>query len=104
MLLNAIEAPSSFRCCRFFGCLFIVYCCPDCIREVCVQLLFYYAVLSVFSCFAITTVGQRELVALLYLFSRYHVAVRVLGLFLVASWVGLQCMIPHFPGHTCLLF
>ena len=31
-------------------------------------------------------------------------AVSVLRLFIAGSWVGLQCVIEAFPGHTHLLF
>ena len=40
------------------------------------------------------------MVALLELSSCWHVAVSVLCLFLTVSWVGLQCVIVAFPGHT----
>ena len=33
-----------------------------------------------------------------------HLTVSVLCLFLTVPWVGLQCVIVAFPGHTHLLF
>ena len=33
-----------------------------------------------------------------------HVTVTVLCLFLTMPWVGMQCVIVTFPGHTYLLF
>ena len=41
-----------------------------------------------------------ELVAWLWLSSWCLVAVSILCLFFVALWVGLQCVIVAFPGHT----
>ena len=66
----------------------------------CVRSLFCYAVLCVLSSFVIISLGKRELVALLY----SHVVVVALCLFLTVPWVGLQCVIVAFPGHTHLLF
>ena len=43
-------------------------------------------------------------VALLLLSSCGHLAVSVLCLFLTVPWVGLQCVIVAFPGHSHLLF
>ena len=51
------------------------------------------------SCFAFILIGKRWLL-LLWLSSSCLVAVGVLWLFLVVTWVGLQCMIVVFPGHT----
>ena len=45
---------------------------------------------------------EREIAALLKLCYCYRVAVSVLCLFLVVSWVGLQCVIVAFPGHIHL--
>ena len=48
-----------------------------------------YAILSVFSCFAIIPLGKRELFALLSLSSECHVAVIILCLFLTVLWISL---------------
>ena len=61
-------------------------------------------VLSVLSSFAIISLGEGELVVLLELSSPCYVAVSVLCLFLTVMWVGLQCVIVTFPGHTHLLY
>ena len=66
--------------------------------------LFRYTVLSVLSSFEIISPRKRELVALLYLFPRCHVAVSVLCLFLTVPWVGLQCVSVAFLGHTYFFF
>ena len=47
---------------------------------------------------------KRNLVALLLLSYRCIVTINVLWLFLTVPWVGMQCMIMVFPGHTHLLF
>ena len=48
---------------------------------------------------------KRDLVALLELFSRCHVTVSVLWLFLTkVPWVGLQCVIEVYLDHTHLFF
>ena len=47
---------------------------------------------------------KRSLVALLLLSYRCIVTINVLWLFLMVPWVGMQCMIVVFPGHTHLLF
>ena len=47
---------------------------------------------------------ERELVALLLLPYGFFVTLYVLRLFLAVPWVGLQCVIVVFPGHTRLLF
>ena len=64
--------------------------------------LLCYAVLSVFSSFAIILMRKRELVALLKLSSCCLVTVCVMWLFLMVSWVGMQCMTVVIPGHTYL--
>ena len=78
------------RCCSHCGvlCLFHVLLCIVC----------------VLSSFAIISMGKRELVALLCLFSLCLVIVVVQWLFLTVPWVGLQCVILVFPDHTHLLF
>ena len=63
--------------------------------------LFCYAVLCAVSSFAIILMKKRELVALLVT-SLCLVNVSVLWLFLTVPWVGLQCVIVAFPGHTHL--
>ena len=37
------------------------------------------------------------------LYSWCHVAVSVLCLFLTVPWVGMQCVLVAFPGHTYFL-
>ena len=64
----------------------------------------FYAVLCVFSSFAIILIGKRELFALIVLSSWCLVTVIVLWLFLTVPSVGLQCMIVVFLGHTHLRF
>ena len=44
------------------------------------------------------------LFALLLLSTECHIAVIGLFLFLTVPWVGQQCVIVVFPGHTRLLF
>ena len=61
-------------------------------------------VIGVLSGFAIISLGKRELVALLLLSFCCHVAVSGLCFFLTVPWVGLQCVIGAFPGHTHILF
>ena len=57
--------------------------------------LFCCALLSVISSFAIISFGKRGQVELLC-----HLTISGLCLFLVVPWVGLQCVILEFPGHT----
>ena len=66
--------------------------------------LFWYALLCVLSSFAIILKRTRELVVLLLLSYGCLVSVNVLWLFLTVMWVGLQCVIVVFPGHTHLPF
>ena len=67
--------------------------------------LFCYALLCVHSSFAIILKRKRELVALLLLSYRCNVnTIKVLWLFRMVPWVGLQCVIVLFPDHTLLLF
>ena len=66
--------------------------------------LFCYALLCVFSSFAIILKRKRDLVALLLLSYGCPLTVNVLLLFLTAPWVGLRCVIVVFPDHTHLLF
>ena len=54
--------------------------------------------------FAIILMKKRGLVALLLLTSLCRVTVSGLWLFLVMSWIGLQCAIVVFPVHTHLNF
>ena len=63
--------------------------------------LFCYAVLIAISSVEIILMKKRELVALLVT-SLCLVNVSVLWLFLTVPWVGLQCVIVAFPGHTHL--
>ena len=71
-------------------------------RDLCLS-LFWYALLSVLSSFAINLKRKIELVALLSLSYGYLVTVS-LQLFLRMPWVGLQCVNVVFPNHTHLLF
>ena len=66
--------------------------------------LFCYALLCVHSSFAIILKRKRKLVVLLLLSYRCIVTVNVLWLFLMALWVGLQCVIVVFHDHTHSLF
>ena len=66
--------------------------------------LFWYALLCVFSCFAIILKKTRELVALLLLSYGCLVTVYVLWLLLMVSWVSLQWVIVVFSDHTHLHF
>ena len=59
-----------------------------------------YEVQSVISSFAIISLWKTELIALLLLSSFCHVTVSVLCLFLMVTWVGLQCVIVIVPKHT----
>ena len=65
--------------------------------------LFCYALLCVHSIFAIILKRKRKRVAVLLLSYRCSVTKNVLWLFLMAPWVGLQCVIVVFPNHTHLL-
>ena len=65
---------------------------------------FCYALLCVYSIFAIILKRRRKLVALLSLSYRCIVTINILWLFLTVLWVGLQCAIMVFPDHTHLLF
>ena len=58
----------------------------------------------VHSSFAIILKRKRELVTLLLLYYRCMDTINVLRLFLVMSWVGLQCVIVVYPVHTHMLF
>ena len=64
--------------------------------------VYYCALLCVHSSFAIISMGNRELVALLFL-SSWCLAF-VVWLFLTMSLVCLQFVIVVFPDHTHLLF
>ena len=48
--------------------------------------------------------GKRELVALLEMCSCCLVAVGVMWLFFIVTWVGLQFVIVVLPIHTSLFF
>ena len=61
--------------------------------------LFCCALLCVVSSFAIISLGKRELIGLLSgLLFNFPVSVQCL--FLAVPWIGLQCAIATFPGHT----
>ena len=62
--------------------------------------LFCYALLCIFSSFAIILKRKRKLVALLLLSYRCIVPINALWLFLMVSWVGLQYVIVVFPDYT----
>ena len=47
---------------------------------------------------------KRKLVALLLLSYRCDVTINVLWLFLMVTWVGLQCVIMIFPASNSLTF
>ena len=64
--------------------------------------MFCCILLYAHSCFAITMMGKRELVALLGLSSECLVI--VVWFFLVVPWVSLRFVIVVFPGHTHLIF
>ena len=66
--------------------------------------IFCYALFCVHSSFEIILKRNRNLVSLLLLSYRCIATVYVLRLFLMVSWVGLQCVIAVFPDHTHLLF
>ena len=59
--------------------------------------LFRYALLCVYSSFAIILKRKRKLVALLLLSYRCIVTINALWLFLRVPWVGLQYVIVVFP-------
>ena len=83
--------------------LLLIYCLmyfPLYVGVLCLY-LFCYALLCVYSSFAIILKRKRKLVALLLLSYRCIV---VLWLFLAAPWVGMQFVIVLFPDHTHLLF
>ena len=63
--VKCIYAPSGWLLSRFCCCWFVVYDCSHCVMEICVLSLFYNAVLSVISSFAISLKRKKELVALL---------------------------------------
>ena len=65
---------------------------------------FCFALLCVYSSFAIILKMKRKLVALLLLSYRCIVTINVLWLFLTVPWVGMQYVIVVFPDHTHLLF
>ena len=62
---------------------------------------FRYALLCVHSCYAIISMGKRELVALLCLSS--WCLMIVVWLFLTMPWVCLKFVIVVFPDHTHLI-
>ena len=61
-------------------------------------------VLNALSSFALITLRNRRLVALLQFSSSCQVAVSVLCLFFTVPRIGLQCVIVKFRGQTHLLF
>ena len=65
--------------------------------------LFCYALLCVHSSVAIILKRKRKIVALLLLSYRCIVTIKVLWLFLMVLWVGLQYVIVVFPDHTHFL-
>ena len=65
--------------------------------------LFCYALLCVYSRFAIILKRKGKLVALLLSSFRCIVTLNVMWLFLTVPWVGLQHMIVVFPDHTHVL-
>ena len=65
-----------------------------------VFVIFWYALLCVFSCFAIILTRKRELVALLLLTLGCLVTVNALWLFVMVLLVGLELVIVVFPDHT----
>ena len=69
-----------------------------------VFVLFCYALLCVHFIFAFILKRTRKLAVLLLLSYRCIVTINVLWLFLMVSWVGLQCVIVVFSDHTRLLF
>ena len=66
--------------------------------------LFVYALLCVYSSFAIILKRNRKLVALLSLSYKCSVTINVRWLFLTVPWVGLHYVIVVFPDRTHLLF
>ena len=62
--------------------------------------LFLYALLCVFSGFAIILKRKRELVPLLLLSYVCIVTVNGMWLFFTVPWIGLNCMIVVFPDYT----
>ena len=76
----------------------------NCLWGFCVWALFWFAVLCVFSSFAVILLGKRGLVALLLWSSECHFSVVVLCLFLAVPWVGLWCVVVASPGCAHLLF
>ena len=86
--------------------LLLIYCLMDSslfVGVLCLS-LFCYALLCVYSSFAIILNRTRKLFALLLLSYRCIVTINVLWLFLTVLWVGLQCVIVVFPDHTHLSF
>ena len=86
--------------------LLLIYCLmyfPLCVGVLCLS-LFRYAILCVYSSFAIILKRKRKLIVLIVLSYRCYVTIYVLWLFLTVPWVGLQCVIVVFPDHTHLLF
>ena len=68
------------------------------------SVLFCYMVLIFLSSFAIISLGKRNRVALMQLFSCCDVTVSVLCLLLAVPLFGLQCVIVAVPCHAHLLF
>ena len=66
--------------------------------------LFCYALLCVYSSFAINFKRKRKLVVVLLLSYRCIVTMIVLWLLLTVPWVSLQCVIVVFPDHAHLRF
>ena len=84
----------------------LIYCLmysPLFVGVLCLS-LYCYALLCVYSSFAIILKRRRKLVALLSLSYRCIVTINVPWLLLTLPWVGLQCMIVVFPDHIHSLF
>ena len=81
--------------------------------EVCNCSMCCCTLLYVHSSIAIILMGKRELIALLNLSSwclvmverLFHELIKAhaMSFFFMVFWVGLQCIIVEFPGHTCML-
>ena len=64
----------------------------------------FYAVHSFLSSFATISLKKRDLVALFQLSSCFYLTVSVLSHIPDVPWVGLQCVIVVFLGHSNLRF
>ena len=86
--------------------LLVIYClmCFSLFVGVLCLSLFCFALLCVYSSFAIILKRKKKLVALLLLSYKCIVTMNALLLFLTVPWAGLQCVIVVFPDHTYLVF